>query len=67
MSNRLHLAAFVPFVFQGKRFVVVALQQRSEILASATRLRRESLQDGISALALVCVVGVMLARSISGP
>lgn len=62
-----HLAAFVPFVFQGKRFVVVALQQRSEILASATRLRRESLQDGISALALVCVVGVMLARSISGP
>lgn len=61
------VAAFAPFVFQGMQFAVVAWQERREIFASAQLLRQETLRDGVPALALVCVIGIMLARSISGP
>lgn len=66
-ENQTYMAAIASFSFDGEVFSVVARQRDDEILAPAQRLRRETLRDGVPALALVSVLGVMLARSISVP
>ncbi|MEL6644664.1 MAG: HAMP domain-containing protein [Pseudomonadota bacterium] len=66
-DNRNYIAAIAVFPFGGVDYSVVVQQLRDEVLAPAIRLRRETLRDGVPALGLVCVLGVLLARSISVP
>ncbi|MEM9476109.1 MAG: PAS domain-containing protein [Pseudomonadota bacterium] len=62
-----YVAAFAPVRLNGSYYAVIARQKRSAILAPAEVLRRETLRDGVAVLGFVCLVGLLLARSISTP
>ncbi len=61
------VTAYVPIFFQGLQFAVMAQQSEDEILVSAQRLHKRMLQDGVFALYLVSIVGLIIARSMSVP
>ena len=61
------VAAFVPVTFRGNRYAVIAQQSEAEILTAAQQLREGMMRDGVLALYLVTILGLVIARSMSVP
>jgi len=61
------LSAYGPFEFYGARWAIIAEQNSNEIYADAMALRRVMLLEGVALMVAIAVIGVILARNVSGP
>ncbi len=61
------IAASAGFGFDDASFSVIAQQPMSEILVPATALARRIFMDGIVALSVISILGLLVARSMSEP
>jgi methyl-accepting chemotaxis protein len=61
------IGARAPLGFREWSYDIIARQDRDEVLSPARALREAMFWDGLSALALVSVIGLALARSMSVP
>lgn len=61
------LTAFGPLGFYGANWAVVAQQNSAEVYSDALALKRTMLFQGSALMAVVALIGLMVARNVSGP